>query len=46
MFVTLQKQHQTWKENKRKTKKGDKLTLDFHGRVDGEEFEGGKAEEL
>ncbi len=44
MFVTLQKQHQTWKENKRKTKKGDKLTIDFTGRIDGEEFEGGKAE--
>jgi len=44
MFVTLQKQHQTWKENKRKSKKGDKLTLDFSGRVDGEAFEGGKAE--
>ena len=44
MFETLQKQHQTWKENKRKTKKGDKLTLDFAGRVDGKEFEGGKAE--
>ncbi len=44
MFITLQKQHQTWKENKRKTKKGDKLTIDFTGRVDGEEFEGGKAE--
>ena len=44
MFETLQKQHQTWKENKRKTKKGDKLTLDFTGRVDGEAFEGGKAE--
>ncbi|TKB45106.1 trigger factor [Thalassotalea mangrovi] len=44
MFVTLQNQHKTWKENKRKTKKGDKLTIDFNGRVDGEEFEGGKAE--
>lgn len=44
MFVTLQNQHKTWKENKRKTKTGDKLTLDFSGRVDGEEFEGGKAE--
>jgi trigger factor len=44
MFVTLQKQHQTWKENNRVTKKGDKLTLDFNGRVDGEDFEGGKAE--
>ena len=44
MFVTLQNQHKTWKENKRKTKKGDKLTIDFSGRVDGEDFEGGKAE--
>lgn len=44
MFVTLQNQHRTWKENKRKSKKGDKLTIDFTGRVDGEEFEGGKAE--
>ncbi|WP_440873854.1 trigger factor [Thalassotalea sp. PLHSN55] len=44
MFVTLQNQHKTWKENKRKTKKGDKLTIDFTGRVDGEEFEGGKSE--
>jgi trigger factor len=44
MFETLQNQHKTWKENKRKTKKGDKLTIDFLGRVDGEEFEGGKAE--
>jgi trigger factor len=44
MFVTLQKQHQTWKENKRITKTGDKLTLDFNGRVDGEAFDGGKAE--
>ncbi|MBL4764625.1 MAG: trigger factor, partial [Colwellia sp.] len=44
MFVTLQKQHQTWKENKRITKTGDKLTLDFNGRVDGKEFDGGKAE--
>ena len=44
MFETLQKQHQTWKENKRKSKKGDKLTLDFTGRIDGAEFDGGKAE--
>ncbi|WP_076418192.1 trigger factor [Colwellia sp. UCD-KL20] len=44
MFVTLQNQHKTWKENKRKSKKGDKLTIDFTGRIDGEDFEGGKAE--
>ena len=46
MFETLQNQHKTWKENKRKTKKGDKLTINFSGRVDGEEFEGGKAEDF
>jgi trigger factor len=44
MFDTLRNQHKTWKENKRKSKKGDKLTIDFTGRIDGEEFEGGKAE--
>ncbi|MGJ8693506.1 MAG: trigger factor [Thalassotalea sp.] len=44
MFVTLQGQHKSWKENKRKTKKGDKLTINFVGRVEGEEFEGGKAD--
>jgi trigger factor len=44
MFKTLQNQHKTWKENKRKAKTGDKLTIDFNGRVDGEDFEGGKAE--
>ncbi|GAW97639.1 MULTISPECIES: trigger factor [Colwellia] len=44
MFVTLQKQHQTWKEHKGESKEGDKLTLDFSGRVDGEDFDGGKAE--
>jgi trigger factor len=46
MFETLQNQHKTWKENKRKTKKGDKLTINFSGRVDGEDFEGGKAEDF
>ena len=30
--------------SKRKSKKGDILVIDFVGRVDGEEFEGGKAE--
>ena len=46
MFTTLQNQHKTWKENKRKTKLGDKLTLDFTGRVDGEIFEGGEAKDF
>lgn len=44
MLETLQKQHQTWKDVKRKSRKTDKITIDFTGTVDGEEFEGGKAE--
>jgi trigger factor len=44
MLETLQKQHQTWKQVKRKSRKTDKITIDFVGTVDGEEFEGGKAE--
>ncbi|MFC3122149.1 trigger factor [Agaribacter flavus] len=46
MMKTLQKQHATYKEVKRKSKKGDKLTIDFVGTIDGEEFEGGKAEDF
>lgn len=46
MLETLRKQHVTWKEVKRKSKKTDKVTIDFNGTVDGEEFEGGKAEEF
>jgi len=44
MLVTLQKQHATWKEVKRKSKKDDQVTVDFEGSIDGEVFEGGKAE--
>jgi trigger factor len=41
----MRKQQLTWKELKRKSKKGDRVMIDFLGRVDGEEFEGGKAED-
>ena len=44
MIETLRKQHTTWKSVKRKSKKTDKVTMDFVGTVDGEEFDGGKAE--
>lgn len=44
MMETLRKQHATWKEVKRKSKKDDRVTVDFVGTIDGEEFEGGKAE--
>lgn len=44
MMDTLRKQHANWKEGKRKAKKDDRVTIDFVGTIDGEEFEGGKAE--
>jgi trigger factor len=46
MMDTLRKQHAGWKEVKRKSKKDDKLTMDFVGTIDGEAFEGGKAEDF
>jgi trigger factor len=46
MIDTLRKQHADYKEVKRKIKKDDKVTLDFVGTIDGEEFEGGKAEDF
>lgn len=41
----MRKQQLTWKELKRKSKKGDRVLIDFVGRIDGEEFEGGKSED-
>lgn len=46
MIDTLRKQHANFKEVKRKIKKDDKVTMDFVGTIDGEEFEGGKAEDF
>jgi trigger factor len=46
MMDTLRKQHASWKEVKRKAKKDDRVTVDFVGTIDGEEFEGGKAEDF
>lgn len=43
MLETLQKQHAGWKPVKRKSKKGERITIDFTGSIDGEEFDGGKA---
>ncbi|MFQ3244890.1 MAG: trigger factor [Arenicella sp.] len=41
----MRKQQLTWKELKRKSKKGDRVLIDFVGSIDGEEFDGGKAED-
>lgn len=44
MIEVLRKQQTQWEEVKRKSKLGDKVNVDFEGFVDGESFEGGKAE--
>jgi trigger factor len=42
-WKTLRKQQATWKDKDGAVAAEDRVTLDFTGSVDGEEFEGGKA---
>ncbi|MDC0611836.1 trigger factor [Vibrio sp.] len=44
MLETLRKQQATWKESDAEAAEGTRVNIDFTGRIDGEEFEGGKAE--
>lgn len=44
MIESLRKQQADWSEVNRPAAKGDRLKIDFEGFVDGEAFEGGKAE--
>lgn len=44
MIETLRQQRQTWQDADRAAAKDDMVNIDFVGRKDGEEFEGGKAE--
>jgi trigger factor len=46
MIESLRKQRPDWTEVARGCADGDRVTLDFEGRIDGKEFEGGKAENL
>lgn len=46
MLETLRKQQADWKETDRAVGKEDRVTLDFNGTIDGEEFEGGKASDF
>lgn len=46
MLVKLQSQRRTWKEVKRKSKKGDQVTCDFVGKIDGEDFAGGTGSDM
>lgn len=44
MIETLQKQQANWTEVDRAAAEGDRVKIDFEGFIDGEAFEGGKAE--
>lgn len=46
MLDTLRKQQATWKEKEGEAAAEDRVTIDFSGSVDGEEFEGGKASDF
>ncbi|BFO08631.1 trigger factor [Serratia rubidaea] len=43
MLDTLRKQQANWKDTDRAVEAEDRVTVDFTGSIDGEEFEGGKA---
>lgn len=43
MITTLRQQRQTWESVDRPAATGDTVNIDYLGRLDGEEFEGGKA---
>ena len=46
MIATLREQRKTWKESARAAAKdGDRATINFEGFIDGEAFDGGKAED-
>ncbi|HEI8867400.1 TPA: trigger factor [Serratia odorifera] len=46
MLDTLRKQQATWKDTDRAVEAEDRVTVDFTGSIDGEEFEGGKASDF
>ena len=46
MIETLRNQQKEWKEVKRAAKEGDLVVVDFEGKIDGETFEGGAAEDF
>jgi len=45
VIENMRKQQITWKEVKRKSKKEDRIIIDFAGSVDGEAFEGGSSQD-
>jgi trigger factor len=46
MVDSLRRQRPNWSEVERGCRDGDRITVDFEGRIGGESFEGGKSENL
>ena len=46
MLETLRKQQAEWTDKEGEVAAEDRVTVDFNGSIDGEEFEGGKAEDF
>ena len=46
MIESLRRQRPDWMEIERGSQTGDRITIDFEGRIGGEAFEGGKSENL
>ena len=46
MIESLRRQRPNWNEVARACKDGDRLTIDFEGRIDGEAFEGSQSQNL
>ncbi len=46
MIDTLRRQSSDWKASEVASVKGDRVSIDFDGKIDGESFEGGKAEDI
>jgi len=46
MIETLRKQNPIWEEVDRPAEEGDRVVIDFHGTIEGEEFSGNKGENV
>lgn len=46
MIETLQEQHTEWEPVERGAQDGDRVRIDFHGTIDGEEFNGNSGEDV
>ncbi len=46
MIDTLRKQFSDWENSEAASAEGDRISIDFEGKIDGEAFEGGKAEDV